>query len=390
MGRSVVYLDNHSTTRVDPRVTEALLPFLSEHYGNPSNRSHPFGREAAEAVSRSLRTVGRVLRAPEPNPGIYFTSGATESNNLALCAPVLAAGRASGHVITQATEHPSVLECAQALEARGCRVTYLGVDANGLVDPGDVEKAIARDTKLVSIMMANNEVGVLQPVAEIGRIARSRDVLFHCDAAQAVGKVPVDVGAARIDLLSISAHKIHGPKGVGALYVGDRARAHALEPLFHGGGQQDGLRAGTMAVPLVVALAAALDLVEGEGAVEAERLRLLRDRLVDRLGSAVADLVVHGPLDGRRLPNNLSVAFPGVEADALLACLDDVALSSGSACASHEFAASHVLTAMGVTPEVAQCTVRFGLGRFTTGEDIDYAARRVVEEVERLRRSMAG
>ena len=381
--RLPIYLDHHATTPVDPRVLDAMLPYFGEVYGNPASSTHRFGWAAEAAVEQARETIAAAIGASDPRE-IVFTSGTTESDNLALKG-VLRAGRRRGdHLVTSAIEHPAILDTARALEAEGFRVTELPVDASGLVDPATVADAITERTLLVSIMAANSEVGVVQELAEIGRVCRERGVLFHSDAAQAVGRIPVDVQQQALDLLSFCAHKLYGPKGVGALYVRDRRPRIRLEPLLHGGGHERGRRSGTLPVPLVVGFARAVELCLAEQEAEAARLAGLRDRLWRRLQEELPGLRLNGhPV--RRLPGNLSVCFEGVEADALLVALDDVALSAGSACASASGEPSHVLRALGLSDGEARSALRFGLGRSNTEEQIDHVARRVCAEVRTLR-----
>jgi cysteine desulfurase len=375
-----VYLDSHATTPVDPRVLDAMLPFFTERFGNPSSRSHPFGWAADEAVESARDEVATLLGAKLRE--IVFTSGATESNNLALRG--VAALRGRGHIITAVTEHKAILDPCGRLEREGFRVTCLPVDGDGLVAPDAVREAIAGDTILISIMAANNEIGVLQPLAAIGEIARARGVLFHTDAVQAAGKVPFDVEAAGVDLASISAHKFYGPKGVGALYVRRRRPKLDLVPLMDGGGQERGVRPGTLNVPGIVGLGRAAALCRAEMAAEGARLAALRDRLLGGLRDRLGDIRVNGSLEAR-LPHNLNVAFPGVEGEALLMGLRNVAVSSGSACTSTSVEPSHVLKAIGLSDRLARASLRFGLGRFTTAEEIEYAIGAVADLVERLR-----
>ncbi len=381
--RLPIYLDHHATTPVDPRVLEAMLPYFGEVFGNPASSTHRYGWAAEAAVEQARETVAAAIGASDPRE-IVFTSGTTESDNLALKG-VLRAGRRRGdHLITSAIEHPAVLDTARALEAEGFRVTELPVDAHGLVDPGAVADAITDATLLVSIMAANSEVGVVQDLPEIGRVCRERGVPFHSDAAQAVGRIPLDVQEQGLDLLSFCAHKLYGPKGIGALYVRNRRPRLRLEPLLHGGGHERGRRSGTLPVPLVVGFARALEICRAERDAEAARLSGLRDRLWRGLQNELPGLIRNGH-PTRRLPGNLSVCFEGVEADALLVGLGDVALSSGSACASASGEPSHVLKALGLPEPLARSALRFGLGRSNTAEEIDHVVRRVAEEVRALR-----
>ena len=378
-----IYLDNHSTTAVDPRVLNAMLPYFSERFGNAASKSHVFGWEAEEAVQEAREHVAALLGA-EPKE-IVFTSGATESDNLALMGSACVLRHKGMHLITSNIEHKAVLDTCKALAQEGFVITYLPVDKCGLISTNELRKAIRSDTILVSIMHANNEIGVLQNIDEIGAICRSFGVLFHTDAAQSVGKVPVNVESSRIDLLSVSAHKLYGPKGIGALYVrSDGPRVH-LKPIINGGGHERGMRSGTLNVPAIVGFgkACALALVEGEG--EAQRLLALREKLREGLLSELDDVYVNGDLE-KRLPGNLNVSFAGVTGESILMGLEDeIAVSSGSACSSHSIEPSHVLRAIGRTPELADSSIRFGIGRFTTQADIDYAISRVVELTIHLR-----
>jgi cysteine desulfurase len=377
-----IYLDSHATTPVDPRALEAMSPFLGEAFGNASSRTHAFGWRAEEAVTRARVQVGRAIGA-DPK-AILFTSGATESNNLALMGVFEAQGGRGDHIISAATEHPAVLDVLRHLEGRGARVTLLGVDRSGRVDPEDLRRAITESTILVSLMFANNEVGTIHPMREIGAICKDRGVLFHTDAAQAVGKIPVDVEAMGIDLLSMSAHKVYGPKGCGALYVRRRRPRVRLSPILHGGGQERGLRPGTLNVPGIVGLGKALEIAVAEMAEESRRVGSLRDRLQREILARVDEVTVNGH-PTHRLPQNLNVSFAYVEGESLLMALDDIAVSSGSACSSDHGEPSHVLGSMGLSAELAQTSIRFGLGRFTTEEEIEYAIARVTDAVARLR-----
>ena len=378
-----IYLDHHATTPCDPRVVEAMAPYWSDEFGNASSTTHAYGWRAEAAVEDARERLARAIGARDPRE-IVFTSGTTESDNLAIAGVVRAAMPARDHVVTSAIEHPAVLDACRALAREGVRVTELSVDSDGLVDPDDVARAITPRTALVSIMAANSEIGVLEPIEAIGAICRERGVPFHTDAAQAVGKVAVDVERHHVDLLSMCAHKCYGPKGVGALYLRERRPRIAIAPLLHGGGHERGLRSGTLPVPLCVGFAVALELCLAERESEATRLAALRDRLLERLEAVGARRNGHATL---RLPGNLNVAIPGAPADALLVALRDVALSTGSACASARGEPSHVLRAIGLDPALARSSVRFGLGRGTTAEEIETVAGRVIEEVGLLRES---
>jgi cysteine desulfurase len=377
-----IYMDNHATTRVDPRVLEAMLPFFLSEYGNAASRTHAFGWRAEEAVTRARTQVARSLNA-DPKE-IVFTSGATESNNLALFGAMEANAQKGDHVITAATEHPAVLDVARALEARGALVTVLPVDRFGRVDPEDLKGAITARTVLVSLMFANNEVGTIHPVAVLGAICKERGVLFHTDAAQAAGKIPIDVQTMGIDLLSISGHKIYGPKGVGALYVRRKNPRVLLRPILHGGGHERGLRPGTLNVPGAVGLGVALEIARAEMPQESKRLRALRDRLQGAILERVSDVRLNGHPD-ERLPHSLNLSFPYVEGEALLMALDEVAVSSGSACTSEKKEPSHVLRAMSIGDDLAATSIRFGLGRFNTEAEVDTVAAQVIAAVARLR-----
>jgi cysteine desulfurase len=378
-----IYLDHHATTPVDPRVLEAMLPFFAGDFGNPSSQTHSFGWRAEAAVEDARERLARAIGAADPRE-IVFTSGTTESDNLALQGIARAGRRRGDHLVTVLTEHPAVLDTCRALEADGFRVTRLPVDAQGLLDPDDVARALTDRTLLVSVMAANSEIGVLQPLEEIGRICRERGVPLHSDAAQAVGKIPLDVRALGVDLLSFCAHKLYGPKGVGALYLRrDRPRI-ALEPLLHGGGHELGRRPGTLPVPLIVGFARAVEICLAELPAEAQRLAGLRDQLWSQLARELPDLRRNGHPE-RRLPGNLSVCFEGVEADAILVALREVALSTGSACASGSGEPSHVLRALGLEGALARSVVRFGIGRGNTAEELAWVAERLVSLVRDLR-----
>ncbi len=377
-----VYMDHHATTPVDPRVVEAMLPYFTAEFGNAASRTHSFGWRAEEAVTKARIQVARTINA-DPKE-IIFTSGATESDNLALLGTFEAYRSKGDHVITGATEHPAVLDVAGKLSERGARVTLLPVDRHGQVDPDDVRRAITDKTLLVSLMIANNEVGTLHPVAAIGALCKEKGILFHSDGAQAVGKIPVDVQAMGIDLLSLSAHKVYGPKGIGALYVRRKNPRVVPEPIIHGGGHERGLRSGTLNVPGIVGLGAALEIARAEMPEESRRLGAMRDRLQASILDRIEDVQVHGhPTE--RLPHNLSVSFSYIEGESLITALDDVAVSSGSACTSARKEPSHVLRALGVGDDQAQSSIRFGLGRFNTEAEVDYVLERVVGAVRRLR-----
>jgi cysteine desulfurase len=377
-----IYMDNQATTAVDPRVLEAMLPYFTEKFGNAASRNHEFGWKAEEAVENARAQVARLIRA---NPReIVFTSGATESDNLAIKGVAEAYREKGNHIITQATEHKAVLDVCKHLETSGFKITYLPVAPDGLIDLADLRRAIAPNTILISIMYANNEIGVIQPIPEIGKIAKEMKILFHVDAVQAIGKIPVDVQKDGIDLLSISAHKIHGPKGVGALFVRRKDPRVALSAMIDGGGHERGMRSGTLNVPGIVGLGKACEICMKEMPEESNRLRILRDKLKLAIMSRLDGTAVNGSMD-HRLPNNLNLSFSGVEGDALLMGINDVAVSSGSACTSAMIEPSYVLRALGVSEDLAHSSIRFGLGRFNTEEEVDFVADRVVETVKRLR-----
>ena len=381
-----IYLDNQSSTRVDPRVLEAMLPFFTEDFGNPHSTSHAYGRIAAEAIEQARREIAALINA-DPRE-VYFTSGATESNNLAIKGAAHFArahphnGQARDHIVTLQTEHKCVLESCKTLEREGFSVTSLPVEDDGLVSLAALEAAITERTLLVSIMAAHNEIGVIQPLTEIGALCRSRGVLFHSDAAQAFGKVPLDVEARRIDLLSISGHKIYGPKGVGALYVRRRPRVR-LTPLIDGGGQERGLRSGTLPTPLCVGLGRAAAIASAEMAGEADRLRRLRNRLLTNLMHRVPELRLNGDAE-RRLPGSLNLTLPGIPAQTLIEATPNIAISTGSACTSAVVEPSYVLRALGLADNLANASIRIGLGRFTTAAEVDFAADAIAAAVARL------
>jgi cysteine desulfurase len=380
-----IYLDHHATTPVDSRVAEAMRPYQGEDFGNPSSRTHVFGWRAEAALEDARARLAAAIGAADPSE-LVFTSGTTESDNLALLGVARAGRRRGDHLVTTAIEHPAVRDPCRALEREGFRVTALPVDADGLVDPDAVGRALTDRTLLVSVMAANSEIGVLQPLAEIGRLCRERGVAFHSDAAQAVGKIPIQVAALEIDLLSMCAHKLYGPKGIGALYVRHRRPRLRIEPLLHGGGQERGLRPGTPPVALAVGFARAVELCVEEMEAESQRLAALRDLLWQRLREGLDDVRLNGH-PTRRLPGNLNVAFGGVAADALIAALPQVALSSGSACASARPEPSPVLLAIGLSDAGARSALRFGLGRGTTREQIEWVAEHLIRAVRDARRA---
>ena len=373
-----IYLDHHATTPVDERVLEAMLPFFTERFGNASSRQHRFGWEANDAVERARKQVAALIGASTRE--IVFTSGATEANNLALKGAAEATRAKRDHIVTVATEHKAVLDPCKGLAQRGWRVSVLPVGADGLVDLRVVNEAVTDRTALVSVMAAHNEIGVLQPIREIAAVAHAKGALVHTDAVQAAGKVPVDVEALDVDLLSMTAHKMYGPKGAGALFV-RRGLPASLTPQIDGGGQERGLRAGTLNVPGIVGFGAAAEIARAEMPVESKRIAALRDRLLDRLRGAVEGITVNGSLT-ERLPGNLNVSFARVDGEALLVGLDGVAVSSGAACTAAE--PSHVLLALGLPKDRALASLRFGLGRWTTEAEIDEASRQIGAVVEQL------
>jgi cysteine desulfurase len=376
-------MDNHATTPVDPRVLQAMLPYFTGKFGNAASRSHIFGWTAEEAVTRARELIGRLIGASNPKE-IIFTSGATESDNLAIKGVAEFSREKGNHLITSVVEHKAVLDTCKRLEKQGYEVTYLQVDKDGLVDPDDVARAITDKTILVSIMLANNEVGTVQPIAEIGRITRAKGVLFHTDAVQGVGKVPFDVQKMNVDLASVTAHKMYGPKGVGCLYVRRSKPRVRLTAQMDGGGHEYGMRSGTLNVPGIVGFAKAAEILIQEGEAEAARVLGLRERLRTRLVRELDEIRLNGSFE-RRLPGNLNLSFSFVEGEALMMAIKDVAVSSGSACTSASLEPSYVLHAMGVGDDLAHSSIRFGIGRFNTEEEIDYVADLVSGKVKKLR-----
>jgi cysteine desulfurase len=376
-----IYLDYQATTPCDPRVVAAMLPYFTEKFGNPHSRNHSFGWEAEEGVENARRQVASIIGADEKE--VIFTSGATESNNLALKGVAHFHKDKKNHIITTVTEHKCILDSARHLEMEGFEVTYLPVQQNGLVDLEQLKAAITDKTVIVSVMAVNNEIGVIQPLAEIGKICRARGVYFHTDAAQAVGKIPLDVNAMNIDLMSISGHKIYGPKGIGALYVRRKPRVR-LEASIHGGGQERGMRSGTLPTPLCVGLGEACAIAEREMGAEAERLKYLSDRMYKKITEQLPEVFLNGDRE-QRIPGNLNISFAYVEGEGLMMGIKDLAVSSGSACTSASLEPSYVLRALGVEEELAHTSLRLGIGRFTTEQDIDYAVEHIVQSVNRLR-----
>jgi cysteine desulfurase len=376
-----IYLDYHATTPVDRRVLEAMLPYFSDEFGNAASKSHAFGWRAEEAVEAAREEVAKLIGASPKE--IVWTSGATESDNLAIKGAAQFYQEKGRHLVTCRTEHKAVLDSMHALERQGFEVTFLEVERDGRLDPAKVRAALRKDTILVSVMHANNETGVLHPVEEIGRITREAGVLFHCDAVQSVGKVPFDVDRANVDLVSLSAHKMYGPKGVGALYVRRKPRVR-LVAQTDGGGHERGFRSGTLNVPGIVGMGKAAALALAERDEEAARILALREKLRRGLLAGLDLVTTNGSLE-HRVPGNLNVSFAYVEGEALMMAIKDVAVSSGSACTSASLEPSYVLRAMGVSEDLAHSSIRFGLGRFTTEEEIDFVTRLVVEKVKRLR-----
>jgi cysteine desulfurase len=377
-----VYMDNHATTPVDRRVLDAMLPYFDVKFGNAASRNHAFGWIAEEAVENARAQIAGLIGASPKE--IIFTSGATESNNLAIKGIAEMFHEKGNHIITQAIEHKAVLDTCKRLEKYGYEVTYLPVEKDGRVNLDDLRKAITPKTILISVMYANNEIGVINPIAEVGKIAKEHGVFFHVDGVQAVGKIPVDVQKDGIDLLAISAHKIYGPKGVGALYVRRRNPRVQLSAILDGGGHERGMRSGTLNVPGIVGLGKACEICREEMPVEAERLRKLRDKLKDGLLARLDEVYINGSVE-HRLPNNLNMSFAYVEGESLLMGINDVAVSSGSACTSATLEPSYVLKALGVGEDLAHTSIRFGLGRFNTEEEVDYVTERVVQVVKKLR-----
>jgi cysteine desulfurase len=378
-----IYMDNHATTPVDPRVIEAMLPYFNAKFGNAASRSHVFGWTAEEAVSYAREQIAKLIGA-ESEREIVVTSGATESDNLALKGIADFYKDKGDHIITSVVEHKAILDSCKRLEKEGYRVTYLGVDKEGRVSPDDVKRAITDKTILVSIMLANNEVGTVNPIGEIGKITRERGVIFHCDAVQGIGKVPFDVQKMNVDLASITAHKMYGPKGVGGLYIRRSKPRVRLVAQMDGGGHERGMRSGTLNVPGIVGFGKAADIMIKDGPTENARILGQREHLRKRLTSALEETQLNGSLE-HRLPGNLNISFAFVEGEAMMMAIKDVAVSSGSACTSASLEPSYVLRAMGVGEELAHSSIRFGIGRFNTDEEIDYVADLVISSVRKLR-----
>ena len=377
-----IYMDHHATTPVDPRVLEAMLPYFTQEFGNPASRNHAFGWAAEKAVDRARQQVAELIGATAKE--INFTSCATEVNNLALKGVAAMYAEKGHHIVTCTTEHKAVLDPCRQLENQGVRITYLPVQKDGLIDLEALRAAITDKTILITIMTANNEIGVLQPVEAIGAIARERGILFHTDAVQAAGKVPFDVNQVNADLVSISGHKMYGPKGIGALFVRRRNPRVLLAEQISGGGHERGMRSGTLNVPGIVGMGSAAFICNAEMAAEGERLRSLRDRLNDKLHANLDAIYINGSME-HRLPHNLNISVAYVEGESLLMGINDVAVSSGSACTSASLEPSYVLKALGAGDELAHSSVRIGLGRWTTEEEVDYVAEKLTTVVRRLR-----
>jgi cysteine desulfurase len=377
-----IYMDNHATSPMDPRVLEAMLPYFTSKFGNAASRNHSFGWEAEQGVEAARDQIAKLIGATSKE--IIFTSGATESNNLALKGIAEMYRERGNHIITQVTEHKAILDTCKRLEKNGYRVTYLPVKADGLIDLDDLVRAMDDKTILVSIMFANNEIGTIQPIAKIGKICHERNVIFHTDAVQAVGKVPVDVIAMNIDVLSMTAHKLYGPKGCGALYVRRRNPRVQISAQIDGGGHERGMRSGTLNVPGIVGFGKACEIAGAEMAVEGERQRKLRDKLKDKFEANLDYIHLNGSWE-HRLPGNLNMSFVHVEGESLLMGINDIAVSSGSACTSATLEPSYVLKALGLGDDVAHSSIRFGLGRFNTEAEVDYVGDKLIDVVQKLR-----
>jgi len=375
-----IYMDYSATTPVDPRVAQKMIPYLTEHFGNPASRSHAFGWEAEQAVEEARKHVAALLGADAKE--IIWTSGATEGNNLAIKGAAHFYKTKGKHLVTQKTEHKATLDTMRELERQGFECTYLDVEPNGLVDVKKFEAALRPDTIVASIMMVNNEIGVIQPIAELGEILRARGIIFHCDAVQAAGKIPIDLATLKVDLMTISAHKMYGPKGIGALYVRRKPRVR-IEPQIHGGGHERGFRSGTLPTHQIVGFGEAARLAKLEMAADNERIRMLRDRLWKGI-SSMEEVVVNGDME-RRIAGNLNVSFNYVEGESLIMAIKDIAVSSGSACTSASLEPSYVLRALGRSDELAHSSIRFTLGKYTTEAEVDYAVDLVKSKVAKLR-----
>jgi cysteine desulfurase len=376
-----IYLDCQSTTPIDPRVLEAMIPYFTTKFGNPHSRSHSFGWEAEEGVEHARSQVAKLINAE--NREIIFTSGATESNNLAIKGIARFYGAKKKHIITVATEHKCVLDTCKHLEQEGFVVTYLPVKSNGLIDIETLKNTITDQTLLVSVMFVNNEIGVMQPIAEIGEICRKYGAFFHSDVAQAYGKIPINVNECNIDLASISAHKIYGPKGIGALYVRKRPRVR-LSPIINGGGQERNMRSGTLPTPLIVGFGKAAELAQNEMDQDYKHVKMLADRFITQITKEIPEVYLNGDIK-HRYPGNINLSFAYVEGESMILAIKDLAVSSGSACTSSSLEPSYVLRAMGVSEDMAHTSIRFGIGRFTTQEEIDYAIKLIISKISHLR-----
>jgi cysteine desulfurase len=380
--KTPIYLDNHATTRMDPRVLDAMLPYFTEYFGNAASRNHEFGWVAEQAVDKARKQIADLIGTTPRE--IIFTSGATESDNLAIKGVAEMYAEKGNHIITAATEHKAVLDTCKKLEKHGYRVTYLPLKGDGLIDLDMLRESITDKTILVTIMYANNEIGVIQPVAEIGKICRERGVLFHTDGVQAIGKVPVNVNTDNIDIMSITAHKLYGPKGVGALYVRRKNPRVQITAQMDGGGHERGMRSGTLNVPGIVGLGEACAIAQREMPEEMVRMRYLRDKLRAKLEAGLDEVYINGSME-HRLPQNLNMSFAYVEGESLLMGINDIAVSSGSACTSATLEPSYVLKALGLGDDIAHSSIRFGIGRFNTEAEIDYVADKLIDVVKKLR-----
>jgi len=376
-----IYLDYQATTPTDPRVVEAMIPYFTEKFGNPHSRTHSYGWEAEDAVEVARSQIAKLIGA-EPKE-IIFTSGATESNNIAIKGVARFYKEQKNHIITLTTEHKCIMDTCRHLEEEGFKVTYLGVDKDGLIKLDELRAAITPQTSIISVMAVHNEIGVIQPLEEIGKIAKENKIFFHTDMAQGFGKIPIDVQKCNIDLASISGHKIYGPKGVGALYVRRKPRVR-IDPIFNGGGQERGMRSGTVPTPLVVGLGKAAEIAIAEMSDEYTRIKKLHDRFLDKVMSGAKDVYLNGS-STERYPGNINLSFSYIEGESMILAIKDLAVSSGSACTSSSLEPSYVLKSIGVGDELAHTSIRFGIGRFTTEKEIDYAAALVLSKIDRLR-----
>lgn len=379
--RSLIYMDYQATTPIDPRVMEAMIPYFTTKFGNPHSRSHSFGWEAEEAVEEARKQIATLIGAEAKE--IIFTSGATESNNLAIKGIAKFYGSKKNHIITVVSEHKCVLDACRHLEQEGIKVTYLPIQTNGLIDLELLKSNITDQTMLVSVMAVNNEIGVIQPLKEIGAICRAKGVFFHSDIAQGFGKIPIDVNECNIDLASISGHKIYAPKGIGALYVRKKPRVR-LTPLINGGGQERGMRSGTLPTPLIVGLGVAAEIALNEMHKDLEHVNYLFDKFLSNINKRISDVHLNGDKD-KRYKGNLNLSFAGVEGESTIVGIKDLAVSSGSACTSASLEPSYVLRAMGIGEELAHTSIRFGIGRFTTEKEVDYAVELITEKISKLR-----